>query len=104
MSTATSTRFRTGVLHGDEVTELFSYANENDFALPAVNVVGSNTIIGEEAFVGMDGRIRTLSIVGDTSMLWEGVTISPLAIINTGTIIQDYVHIGRGVEIGRLTI
>ncbi|MCB0597716.1 MAG: class II fructose-bisphosphate aldolase [Lewinellaceae bacterium] len=44
MSTATSTRFRTGVLHGDEVTELFSYANENDFALPAVNVVGSNTI------------------------------------------------------------
>ena len=44
MSTATSTRLRTGVLHGDEVTELFSYANENDFALPAVNVVGSNTI------------------------------------------------------------
>ena len=44
MPTATSTRFRTGVLHGDEVTELFSYANENNFALPAVNVVGSNTI------------------------------------------------------------
>ncbi|MCO6479248.1 MAG: class II fructose-bisphosphate aldolase [Phaeodactylibacter sp.] len=44
MSTATSTRFRTGVLHGDEVTELFNYANENNFALPAVNVVGTNSI------------------------------------------------------------
>lgn len=39
-----SPRFRPGVLHGDEVTEVFNYANENDFALPAVNVVGSNTV------------------------------------------------------------
>lgn len=38
------TKFRTGVLHGDEVTELFQYANANNFALPAVNVVGSNSI------------------------------------------------------------
>lgn len=38
------TRFRTGVLHGDEVTELLNHANENDFALPAVNVVGTNSI------------------------------------------------------------
>jgi len=37
-------KFRTGVLHGDEVTELLNYANENDFALPAVNVVGSNSM------------------------------------------------------------
>lgn len=44
MSTATSTRFRPGVLHGDEVTELLNYANENDFALPAVNVTGTNTV------------------------------------------------------------
>jgi len=44
MSTATTTRFRPGVLHGNEVTELFNYANENDFALPAVNVVGTNSI------------------------------------------------------------
>ncbi len=43
MST-THTRFRTGVIHGDEVTELLNYANEQNFALPAVNVVGSNTI------------------------------------------------------------
>ena len=44
MSTATSTRFRPGVLYGEEVTELLNYANENDFALPAVNVVGTNSV------------------------------------------------------------
>jgi fructose-bisphosphate aldolase class II len=38
------TRFRQGVLHGDEVTELLNYANENNFALPAVNVVGTNSV------------------------------------------------------------
>ncbi len=44
MSTATSTRFRAGVLFGDEVTDLFKYANDNNFALPAVNVVGNNSV------------------------------------------------------------
>lgn len=44
MSTATSTRFRPGVLHGEEVTELLNYANEHNFAIPAVNVVGTNSI------------------------------------------------------------
>lgn len=39
-----SSKFRPGVLHGDEVTELFNYANENNFALPAVNVVGTNSV------------------------------------------------------------
>ena len=39
-----STRFRTGVLHGDEVTELLNYANENNFALPAVNVIGTDSV------------------------------------------------------------
>lgn len=43
MSTV-STRFRPGVLWGDEVTELLNYANEHNFALPAVNVIGSNSI------------------------------------------------------------
>lgn len=38
------TKFRQGVLHGDEVTELFNYANENNFALPAVNTIGTNSI------------------------------------------------------------
>ncbi len=37
-------RFRSGVLSGDEVTEVFNYANENNFALPAVNVVGTNSV------------------------------------------------------------
>ncbi len=44
MSTSTKTRFRPGVLYGDEVTELLNYASENEFALPAVNVVGTNSI------------------------------------------------------------
>ena len=37
-------KFRSGVLHGDEVTELLNYANENNFALPAVNVIGTNSV------------------------------------------------------------
>ncbi|MCB0706832.1 MAG: class II fructose-bisphosphate aldolase [Saprospiraceae bacterium] len=44
MTTPTATKFRTGVLFGDEVTELFNYANEHNFAIPAVNVVGTNTV------------------------------------------------------------
>ncbi len=43
-SSKSRTRFRPGVISGDEVTELLNYANDNDFALPAVNVVGSNSI------------------------------------------------------------
>ena len=41
---STKTKFRPGVLHGEEVTELLNYANENNFALPAVNVVGTNSV------------------------------------------------------------
>ena len=44
MSTSTKGRFRAGVLHGDEVTELLNFANENKFAMPAVNVIGSNSV------------------------------------------------------------
>lgn len=40
------TKFRPGVIFGDEVTELLNYANQKDFALPAVNVVGNNSING----------------------------------------------------------
>lgn len=39
-----STKFRQGVLFGDEVTELFNYANEHDFAIPAVNVIGTDSV------------------------------------------------------------
>jgi fructose-bisphosphate aldolase class II len=38
------TRFRKGVLYGEEVQELLKYANDNNFALPAVNVVGTDTV------------------------------------------------------------
>ena len=37
-------KFRSGVLFGDEVLEVYKYAKENNFALPAVNVVGTNSI------------------------------------------------------------
>ena len=37
---------RAGVLHGDEVQSLFQYAKDNAFALPAVNVTGTNTVNG----------------------------------------------------------
>jgi len=42
MSTITS--LKPGVVTGDEVTELLNHANENNYALPAVNVVGTNSI------------------------------------------------------------
>jgi len=40
----TSTRFAPGVVTGDQVTELFRHANDNDYALPAVNVVGTDSV------------------------------------------------------------
>ncbi len=42
--TSIATKFRAGVLWGDEVTDLFNYANEHNFAIPAVNVVGTNSV------------------------------------------------------------
>lgn len=33
-----------GVIYGDDVKALFDYANRNDFAIPAVNVVGTNSV------------------------------------------------------------
>ncbi len=37
-------KFKPGVLSGQEVTDLLNYANENKFALPAVNVTSSSTV------------------------------------------------------------
>ena len=39
-----ATKFRAGVLYGGEVKELLDYANKNNFALPAVNVVNTSTV------------------------------------------------------------
>ena len=35
---------KSGVLSGDSVSELFAYAQKKQFALPAVNVIGSSTV------------------------------------------------------------
>jgi len=40
----TNTLFKAGVVTGEGVSELFRHANENDYALPAVNVVGTNSV------------------------------------------------------------
>ena len=40
----TITRFQPGVVTGEAVSELFRHANENNYALPAVNVVGTNSV------------------------------------------------------------
>lgn len=37
-------KFRKGVLHGDEVTALLDHANEHNYAIPAVNVVGTDSV------------------------------------------------------------
>lgn len=37
-------KYRAGVLHGEEVAAVFSDAKANNFALPAINVTGTNTI------------------------------------------------------------
>lgn len=39
-----SKKFKPGVLHGQEAQDLLNYANENDFAMPAVNVIGTNSV------------------------------------------------------------
>lgn len=39
-----SKKFRSGVLHGKEVTDLFNYAKKSGFALPAVNAIGTNSV------------------------------------------------------------
>ena len=41
---AVNTKFRPGVLHGQEVKDLLDYANEQNFAIPAVNVIGTNSV------------------------------------------------------------
>jgi len=40
-----ATRFAPGVVTGEGVTEIFRHANENDYALPAVNVVGTDLLM-----------------------------------------------------------
>lgn len=37
-------KFRGGVLYGQELKDCLAYAKENEFAMPAVNVIGTNSI------------------------------------------------------------
>lgn len=39
-----SAKFRSGVLFGNETSQLLRYANDNNFALPAVNVTDTHTV------------------------------------------------------------
>lgn len=39
-----SQKFKPGVLHGEAVQDLLQHANENNYALPAVNVIGTNSV------------------------------------------------------------
>ncbi|MFK7901182.1 MAG: class II fructose-bisphosphate aldolase [Cyclobacteriaceae bacterium] len=43
---ATLTKVGPGVVTGDQVQELFAYAKEKQFALPAVNCIGTDTVNG----------------------------------------------------------
>ena len=44
MSQKLSDYIKPGVVTGDDIQKIFEYAKENQFALPAVNVVGTNSI------------------------------------------------------------
>src|SRR5690606_32210805 len=37
-------KFKPGVKYGEELKDLLAYAKENSFAMPAVNVINSNTV------------------------------------------------------------
>ncbi|WP_268035283.1 class II fructose-bisphosphate aldolase [Algoriphagus sp. PAP.12] len=37
-------KFKPGVKYGQELRDLYAYAKENEFAMPAVNVIGTNSV------------------------------------------------------------
>lgn len=39
-------KFKPGLVYGSALTDLYQYAKENKFALPAVNVIGTNSVNG----------------------------------------------------------
>ena len=43
MTPQPASRFPAGVLTGQAVADLLRHANQNDYALPAVNVIGTNS-------------------------------------------------------------
>ena len=63
MADQTLTGLRAGVLHGDEVQALFRNAKANAYALPAVNVTGTNTVNARA------GNRQGGELAGDDSVL-----------------------------------
>lgn len=76
MSTKIFDAVKPGVILGDDVQKVFSVARENEFALPAVNVVGTNTINGvmEAAMVVNSPVIIQFSNGG--GVFWAGKGLS----------------------------
>ena len=42
--TSKELKIEPGVIFGDDVKSLFDFANRNDFPIPAVNVIGTNSV------------------------------------------------------------
>jgi len=72
-----------GVLTGSEAKKVFDYAKANNFAIPAVNVVGSDSINGvlEAAVVAKSPVIIQFSNGGATFCAGKGCPIDDKAII-----------------------
>jgi len=56
----TMSRFRSGVLHGDEVAALFDDAQSRGYAIPAVNIIGTNSL---------NATLETAAAVGSPVMV-----------------------------------
>lgn len=74
-----SNRFSTGVIAGDGVIQIFEDAKRNNYALPAVNVTGSNTICAVlEAAVQVNSPVIVqFSYSGSRFLAGNGITLDP---------------------------
>ena len=66
-----------GVLSGDDVSKVYAYAKQQGFAIPAVNVVGSNSInavLEMRALLALMPRFWALSQARIKCMLWRLIT------------------------------
>jgi len=83
-----------GFVSGEDISVLFNYAKENQFALPAVNVVGTNSVNAAlEAAKDINSPIIIqLSFSGATFFIGKGVNLSTMdAAIQGGVIAAKYI-------------
>ena len=75
-----------GVLTGSEAKKLFAYAKENNFAIPAVNVVGTDSVnaVLESAAKVNSPVIIQFSNGGAGFYAGKGLKTSDAAVIVTG--------------------